>query len=321
MEELTRFLASCEFASPLYFWMGSALVLLLIFFPLFRKRRGLRLDLKYWKGRVEFKGERVWVLWTLIAITSLLMATVLTNPRILTRQSVPIYGKPVMAVIDVSGSMEYRGRPGKEGPSSFEKARNVFYDLLDHNIEADLGLLLYSTEHYIARYFAPKNELLKDTLENTEEVSFISTGTRTAEALAKARRFFSENTEAKDKAIVLISDLEAEPEAILETAEEMERYVWAGIKIYVIFIEREKRSVVAEKPRQLQPTEGVKMVGMNDKDGIDQICAEVAAMESSPVRGEEMLLRKSLIPFLVPPILGLITLCLILSETRFRKIP
>ncbi|GEM_PF-3092514 len=320
MEGLIKFLAPSEFASPLYFWIGSALVLLLIFLPLFRKRRGLALDLTYWERRVEFKSKRVWVLSVLVAITSILMATVLSNPQIVTRQSAPIYGKPVMAVIDLSGSMEYRGRPGKEGLSSFEKARGVFNDILSRDVEADFGLLLYSTEHYIARYFAFKNELLKDTLENTEEISLIATGTRTAEALAKGRRFFSENVEAKDKAIVLISDLEADPEAIMEMAEEMERDLLAGIKMYVIIIEREGQRAVDKGPSQSQ-MQGVRMVGMNDKYGIDQICEEIAAMESSPIIEEEILLRKSLVPFLIPPILGLITLCLVLSETRFTKIP
>lgn len=319
MEELRKFVASSEFASPLYFWIGSALVLLLIFLPLFRKRRGLALDLTYWERRVEFKSKRVWVLSVLVAITSILMATVLANPQIVTKPSVAIYGKPVMAVIDISGSMEYRGRPGKEGLSNFEKARGVFDDILSRHVEADFGLLLYSTEHYIARYFAYKNELLKDTLENTDEISLITTGTRTAEALAKARGFF-ENVEAKDKAILLISDLQADIKAIMEMAEEMERDSLAGIKIYVITVEGEGQSAVDKGPSQSQ-MQVVRMVGMNDKYGIDQICEEIAAMESSPIIEEEILLRKSLVPFLIPPILGLITLCLVLSETRFTKIP
>lgn len=319
MEELRKFLASCEFASPLYFWIGSALVLLLIFLPLFRKRRGLRLDLTYWERRVEVKSKRVWALSILVAITSILMATVLANPQTVTKQSVLIYGKPVMAVIDVSGSMDYRGGAGKEGLTSFEKARGVFNDILSRHVEADFGLLPYSTEHYVARYFAYKNELLKDTLENDEEISVISTGTRTAEALAKARRFFSENVEAKDKAILLISDLYGDLEAMVEMAEEMEADLWVGIKVYVIVM-REEQSAGSTGPSGPQ-IEEVKWVGMNDKYGIDQICEEIGAMESSPMGEEEILLRKSLIPFLIPPILGLIALCLILSETRFRKIP
>jgi len=319
MEELRRLVASSGFSSPLYFWIGSALALLLIFLPLFRKRRGLALDLAYWGRQVEFKSRRVWVFSAVVVIASILMATVLTDPQIPTKTSIPMYGKPVMIVIDVSGSMEYRGRPGQEGLSSFEKARGVFDDLLSRDVEADFGLLLYSTEHYIARYFASENELLEDTLHNQEEILPMSTGTRTAEALANARRFF-ENVEAEDKAILLISDLNHDLEATMEMAEETERVILAGIRMYVIVVEREGHRAVDEGPSQSQ-MQGVTMVGMNDEYGIDQICQELAAMESSPIIEEEILSRKSLVPFLIAPILGLLTLCLVLSETRFIKIP
>jgi len=320
MEELRRLVASSGFSSPLYFWIGSALALLLIFLPLFRKRRGLALDLAYWGRKVEFKSRRVWVFSVLVAIASILMATVLTDPQIPTKTSIPMYGKPVMIVIDVSGSMEYRGRPGQEGLSSFEKARGVFDDLLSRDVDADFGLLLYSTEYYIARYFASDNELLEDTLHNEEEIGLMSTGTRTAEALAKARRFFSEHVEAEDKAIVLISDLNHDLEATMQMAEEAERVLLAGIRMYVIVVEREGRTPVDRRPTQSQ-MQGVTMVGMNDEYGIDQICREITAMESSPIVEEEILAKKSLVPLLIAPVLGLLTLCLVLSETRFIKIP
>jgi LPXTG-motif cell wall-anchored protein len=43
LEELATFWSSLEFDNPLYFWIGGALILLLIFIPWFRKRRGLLL--------------------------------------------------------------------------------------------------------------------------------------------------------------------------------------------------------------------------------------------------------------------------------------
>jgi Mg-chelatase subunit ChlD len=320
MEELRGLVASLDLTSPLLFWTGTALVLLLIFLPLFRKRRGLALDLGYWGRKVEFKSRRVWVFSGLATISSLLMAMALPNPQIATKTSVPKYGKPVMIVIDVSGSMEYRGRPGQEGLSSFEKARGVYDDLLNRNVEADFGLLLYSTEHYVARYFAPENALLEDTLHNEQEISLMSTGTRTAEALAQARRFFSEKVEAEDKAIILISDLNHDLEATMQMAEETERVILAGIRMYVIVVEREGRQAV-ERHLSQSDMQGVTMVDMNDKYGIDQICREIAAMQSSPIIEEQILAKKSLVPFLVGPALALLSLCLVLSETRFLKIP
>jgi hypothetical protein len=71
-------------------------------------------------------------------------------------------------------------------------------------------------------------------------------------------------------------------------------------------------------PIQLQ---GLDIVGMNDRQGISRIRREIASMPSSPIREDVVLSRTSLIPHLVLPILGLVALCLVLSETCFRRIP
>jgi len=162
-----------------------------------------------------------------------------------------------------------------------------------------------------------KNELFVDTLDNTEEINYISAGTRTAEALAKARQFLADNIENEaDRAIVLIYDMQTDLKAMLEMAEEMDRISLAGINLYVITIGAEKRGAIA-----IPQMSGLTIVDIDDKDGIDRICEEISAMQSSPVREEEGLLKKSLIPFFIVPALGLITLCLLLGETRFRHIP
>jgi hypothetical protein len=332
MEELTRFLTSWEFGSPLYFWLGSALLLLSVFAPFLRKKKGLRLDFNYWGRRIEFRSKRMWVLSTLVVIASILMTAVLGDPHTLTKQRVRTYGKPVMVVVDISGSMEAKprrrftpnGEPADER-TSFEKARDTFQYLKSRQpAGVDFGLLLFSTENYIARYFAYKNDLLKDTLENKEEVNFISTGTRIAEALGNAHGFLSDNFPQQrgtepDKAIILISDLEAAPGPLAEMADEIERARWAGINIYVILIDRQ--SDYERTPPPIPLMKVLQIVNMNDREGINQICKDIAAMQNSVIREEEISSEKSLAPVLVPSILGVIALCLILSETRFRKIP
>jgi hypothetical protein len=320
MEELSKVLSTFEIGSPLRAWIGGALALLIVFFPLFKKTRGMALDLGSWQRTIALQSKWRWTLPVLVAVATILMAVVMADPQVTTRESVPVYGKPVMVVIDVSGSMEYTGRAGTEGLSPLEKGRKVFYDLLGRNPEADFGLLLYSTERYVARYFAFRQELLTDTLENDQEVEFIATGTRTAEALARARTFLLENMDVDDRAIVLISDMEADAEAVLQTAEELERNALAGIKVYVIITKADRRRTRGEQGNPT-PIDGVRMVEMDDRQGIDEICAEIAAMKSVPVREEETLVKKSLIPFLSPLTLGLITLSLALSETCLRKLP
>jgi hypothetical protein len=321
METLGKYLASWEFASPRWFWIASASALLFIFFPPLWKRRALTLDLAFWKKRVQFKNKAVWLLPVLVAVTTILMAAALADPQILTEQTVPIYGRPALAVVDVSGSMGYVGTQG-EDLAGFEKAHQILDEVLDGDLEADFGLLFFSSENYIARYFAPKKDLLRDTLEVKEEISEISYGTRMAAALALARQFFSDKVRAKDKALVLISDLQESPSAIAETTEELEKILKAGIKVYVIVMLQQDwwstNSGPHPIPIQLQ---GLDMVEMNDRNGISRIRREIASMASSPLREEVILSRTSLVSYLVLPIVGLVTLCLVLSETCLRRIP
>lgn len=319
MEELGKFLASCEFTFPLYFWIGGALALLLIFFPVTGRKRGLAIDLQYWQARIAFKSKRALIFSILVTITSILIALALSDPQITVKPSVSIYGKPVVAVVDVSGSMQSKVRSygAVDLRTGYEKARDIFQDLIGRRPDVNFALLLYSTESYVARYFSYKNELLKDTVENKQEIDYISTGTRTATALAKARKFLTDNIQGKDKAIVLISDLTGDLQAMVATAEEMERDFYAGIKIYVIVITPDNK-IPTNAPTRL---EGVEMVEMNDKAGIDQIVKEISDMQNSPIRQEEVVQKQSLIPFVILPGLALILAALVLTETRFRKIP
>ena len=323
MEELSRWLASCDVVSPWLFGIAAALTLLLIFLPGLRKRRGLALDLRHWAPRVQFKSRRILVFALLSAAASLLLAAALAEPQATVKPIVSIYGKPVVAVVDISGSMGAKpkvyvgGVANQDQRNGYEKARDIFLDLIGRRPDVNFALLLYSTESYVARYFSYKNELLKDTVENKQEIEYISTGTRTAEALTKARKFLTENVQGPDKAIILISDLNGDLQAMVTMGVEMETELYAGIKIYVIVITEDSK-IPTNVPSQL---EGVKLVEMNDKAGIDAIVQDLSVMQNSPLRQEEVVQKQSLIPFVVLPGLALILAALVLSETRFRKIP
>jgi hypothetical protein len=322
MEDLSRWLASLGMVSPWLFAIAAAITLLLIFLPGFRRRRGLALDLRHWTPRLEFKSRRIVVFVLLSSVASLLIAAGLAVPYMTVKPNVSIYGKPVLAVVDISGSMGAKpkayvnGVANQDQRNGYEKARDIFLDLIGRRPDVNFALLLYSTESYIARYFSYKNELLKDSIENEQEIAYISTGTRTAEALAKARTFLAANVQGPDKAIVLISDLNGDLQATTSMVEELERCLYAGIKIYVIIITDDN-----QKPALPIQVAGVEMVEMNDKAGIDQVVKEISAMQNSPLRQEETVQKQSLIPFVVSPGLAMILTALVLSETRFRKVP
>ncbi len=321
MEALARYWAGWEFASPHLFWIVSVVGMLFILVPPVRRRHALAFDLVYWQDKMRLRPRALWVLPLLMAVTTLLVAAAAADPQILTRRNVPINGKPVLAVVDVSGSMGYVGKRG-EDLAGFEKAAQVFGEVLDGDLDADFGLMLFSSENYIARYFASKKELLSDTLDVTAEVQEISYGTRIADALAHARRYLTENVQARDKAMILISDLQENPSATAQTAEELERIMKTGVKVYIIFMSQDRMSFLNGEPTTIPvQLEGLTTVDMDDSYGIARIRRDLGALASSPIKEETLLSRTSLVPFLLPPIVGLVSLFLVLSESCFKRIP
>ncbi len=320
MEALGAFLSSWELASPAYFWIACGLVLLFALFPPVRKRTNLTLDLKAWKPEIRFGSKTLWILPVLIAAATVLIGAACADPQVLTRRTVPIYGKPALAVVDISGSMSYVGRRG-EDLAGFEKAAQVLDEVLNGDMDADFALELFSSENYIARYFASKKELLKDTIDVTAEVKEISYGTRIAAALTNARQFLVNKVQAPQKALVLISDLQENPAATAETTQELDKILKAGIKVYIIFMTQERMLNTDEPQSAPVQLQGLDIVEMDDQYGIARIRREIAAMPTAPIKEETVLSRTSLIPYLIPPILALVAVCLFLSESYFRRIP
>lgn len=316
MKDLLRFLSIFELSFPYYFWVGSA-ILFLVFFPNKAKKvRSFRIDLKYWMNKIQSKNKKKGIFLFLIIIISFLMLILLVDPHLISRQTFFIQGKPVMLVVDISGSMSFISK--EEEISNYERAKEVVDYIISRGIGVNFGILFYSTDNYIARYFAYKNELLKDTMENWEEINHISAGTKTGSALENLRTSLFQKIEVRDKAVIILSDLieDVTGEGLAHVEEEMIKLRKMGVYIYVIVMEEEEQEGEIIKP----DIEGVKYVSYYDKRGIDTILQEIVRMDSSPLWQEELLTRKKLTPFLIIIVQLLLLVCIILSETTFRKI-
>jgi hypothetical protein len=137
-----------------------------------------------------------------------------------------------------------------------------------------------------------------------------------AEALETARLFMTKNIESKDKAIILISDLDYDRDQWGGAIKEITRISLANINMYVIATGQGK-----ERAGNLPQLSNLKIFDSKDQEGIEYIYEELSVMQISPIREEEGFLKESLIPLLVFTSLGTIFISLVLSETRFRKIP
>jgi hypothetical protein len=318
MEGLVNFIDSCEFATPVYFWIAGALALLLIFIPWGRRKAALSFDIKFWKNKLECKSKRVLKLSIPVILATVLLAGVMAQPQITTRPVTYVFGYPVLLVVDISGSMGV----GYSETTPFGKSYEIFTDLIAMRGDINFGLLLFSTDMYIARYFINKNELFKDTLENRREIAYLSVGTRISGALEMAHKFMNENIDGGG-AIILISDMDTSSKEWRSIVSEMTAMTLEGIMPYII-APSGPEEIAKKAQRQgvdLSLVSELRIVAMDDDEGIDNICKEIATMKMSLIREEEGILKKSMVPYFVIPTLVLFSLCLVLSETRFRKIP
>lgn len=313
MESIASFFGSLEFSTSAYFWIAAALVLLLIFLPWLGRKRGLTLDLAFWKKDINFKSKRVLVMSVPVVIASVLMAGVLANPQQISKPVTYIYGYPVMLVVDVSASM---GIGSWEG-TPYGYSQEIFQSLITRRGDINFGLLMYSTDNYIARYFINKDELFVDTLEQLKDLAWISIGTVIPEALTRARVFMDEKIKGGDKTVVLITDLDVPTSEWLKIVTELTKLSLSGVNTYVISPGEFLQAAI----KSGKDFTGIKAISMEDKDAIEQMCNDITKTQMSIIREDEKIVKKSAIQYLVWPALALIVLCLVLGETRFRKIP
>jgi hypothetical protein len=325
MEGLTEFFKACTFSTPVYFWIAAAAMLVLIFVPWIKRKKGLALDLRYWKEKVFLQSKRYAILSIPVVIITILMAGVLSGPQVTTKTVTNIYGYPVMLVVDISGSMGL----GYSADTPFGHSYEIFQSLISLRGDINFGLLMFSTDKYIARYFINKDELFRDSLDNLREIVEISTGTGISSAMEVAHSFLTKYIDGEG-AIILISDMDTSASEWSKIISEINEMRLEGIRSYMITpFDSATIAKIAASGGGLGRGGGIDIsqaselyiVSMNDTAGINAICQDIMTMNMSLIREDVGKLQQSLIPYFIIPALVIIGLCLVLGETSFRKIP
>jgi hypothetical protein len=325
MDGLVEFIKACTFTTPVPFWIAGGVMLVLIFLPWIRRKRGLALDLRYWKDKVAFNSKRYWIMSVPVVIITVLMAGVLSGPQVTTKTVTNVYGYPVMLVVDISGSMGI----GYSFDTPFGYSYQIFNSLTSLRGDINFGLLMFSSDRYIARYFANKDELFYDSLDNIKEILQISTGTQISGAMIQAHEFMAKHIDGEG-AIILISDMDTSAQEWQKIISEINQMKLEGIRTYMITpFDAATVARIAASGGGIGRSGGIDItqasdlyiVAMNDKEGINEICQDIMTMQMSLIREDVDKLKESLIPYFIMPALGLLGLCLVLGETGFRKIP
>lgn len=202
---------------------------------------------------------RIAVFWMLVAALIL----ILVSPTIPSLKTIVVHSREVcerdiVGVYDVSGSMQDSFRGDEEGPNKFDVTREALYKFSKNRSSDCFSTILFSGPQgrgvrypeksqgyaFVANSFVKDpDELilpLQDGIDKKNLSSLLrqfSQGTEIGEGLIVADKFFEEESTAKTKVLMLISDLGNEAEDNEQALETLNSMIDRDISVYVFGVD------------------------------------------------------------------------------------
>lgn len=247
----------------------------------------------------------------LVAIVIGVLALIWARPEIETRQGLAFAGsqarhKNILLAIDVSRSMAgpmmtvdrsarfaaYGDAPDAHDPtrSRFAAARDTVYRFVERFPDARIGLILFSTEPFLARWPTVETanrfvEVLDEDLHELSQLRRFSSLTNTDAALELARQVFAQLESAQGGAVIHISDAEDELENMGVAIRALRN---DGIRLYTFGVGI-STSTVSELSREFAGDPGFRIFRVDSEEDMQEAYRLVAELEESPryAAGEE----------------------------------
>ena len=207
-------------------------------------------------------------------------------------------GRDLVLAIDASGSMAQSGFDGEERfKTKYETTLALAKAFIQNRHNDNIGSVIFGTFAYTASPLTYDLNALSDLLSMTN-VGIAGESTAIGDAIMQALRTLSFG-QAKQKVIILITDgyhnagSHSPKEAVKKAKEE-------GVKIYTIGI-GSKRDYDSGLLETIAKATGGKSYDAANNEALKEVFADIAALEPSPIRGENYL-NKRLLIFL--PLLG-----------------
>jgi hypothetical protein len=303
-------------SAQLFIVIIPALLLLIWELNLKRKRVSIALtDLEYLRASDCMKGKHRHLLRViLLAIVTVMLGMIWAGPILHT--STPLFSngeqslqKNIIVAIDISRSM---GQPlkipdkeerfanyGSVGPtddetekkqSRYESARQTLYNFFDRFKGARIGLILFSTEPFLARWPTTETEnrfieVMEEKLGQGErsQLQRFSSLTNIDEALRMTREVFSRQAGVEGGAVILISDAEDELEN-MGLAIRMLRS--NGIRLYTIGVGISE--IIVEKlSNEFTGDPGFRIFHVESEEEMQEAYDLVSTLEESSIYASE----------------------------------
>ena len=283
-------------------------------------------------------------LWTLIVVLIGLLwaAPVLHTAAPVFASGDQLQQKNMIVAIDVSRSMgqplkipdketrfenfannQQVEQPGSDEPSRYESARQTIYNFVERFEGARIGLILFSTEPFLARWPTIETEnkfaeVLEDNLgrEERSQLQRFSSLTNIDAAIRLTRDVFAKQKNVRGGAVVLISDAEDELEKMGQAIRGLRE---SGIRLYTIGVGISE--IIAEKlTNDFAGDPGFRIFRVDSDQEMQEVYRLVSELEESPrLMGEEQAFVTNL-RWLIAVVLALLAAIVIcLSETKLHQ--
>ncbi len=249
-------------------------------------------------------------------------------------------GVDVMLAVDVSGSMQARDMVvagSKEPLSRLEAAKLVVSRFVQDRSNDRVGLVAFAGEPYLASPLTLDHDWVLQNLERLDS-NKLRDGTAIGSAIATAARRLDAQS-AKSKILVLLTDGQnnagkIQPNAAAEAARAL------GIKVYTIAVgssgdalvpvtdENGREQLVTARVdvdeaglKKVADVTGGKFYRATDTDSLGHVYGEIDRLEKTTRTLRSFTEKSERFSWLVAPGLFLLLGHLVLSATRFRRVP
>lgn len=300
-----------SFESASLFLLVLPLVLLLLWDFVSRRHSSTvpLTGLEYLVARNRLTGRRrkllrtgLWLL--VIAGTGLLWAgPSLHTPAPVFRGGEQTLQKNLVVAIDISASMGgplktpdraerlaafvKKGRLNRQdqGPTRYESARQTLFDFMERFQGARIGLILFSTEPFLARWPTAETasrfmEVLEEQIGpgETSQLQRFSSLTNTDKALELAREIFANQQAVQGGAVILITDAEDE---LGNMGVAIRKIRERGIRLYTIGVGISE-IIVSKLSREFANDPGFRIFRVDSEEDMQEAYRLVSEVEESP---------------------------------------
>ena len=188
-------------------------------------------------ARTRGRSHSLFWLASLRAIALSLLIIALAGPRFgHETHQIKTSGIDIMLNVDISGSMlaldlDWNGSRA----TRLEVVKGVITDFIKNRPTDRIGMVAFATEPYLLSPLTLEHQWLLDNLKRIE-VGIITSGTSIGPPIGLATKRLEEDTKAKSRIIILLTDGMDEPPAQISPARYAEAAAALGIKVYTIGI-------------------------------------------------------------------------------------